>query len=386
MEPACIEKEVEEAKDLGINQWLLKHLVRAFEDARKGKIKTYDEHRFEINWHLNLQKLLRSILERRYRPSPSKAFVIEKPMVREIFAAPFRDRIVHHFLYNMCAGWWDRHFIYDSYSCRIGKGTLFAQNRIRKMMQQASNGYRNETFVAKLDLKGYFMSLPRQKLYERVKWGLDQQFGKYKNDPMGHQIYLICDFLWRQIIFDDPAKKARRCGPRSDWNPDHLPPSKSLFGQVPGLGIVIGNLTSQLMSNIYLDMLDRFVKFDLGYKYYGRYVDDFIIIVPASEKEKLLKDIRKIEKFLKEELELTLHPKKRYFQSIYNGVEFVGAKICPHCLLPSKRLDRNFRNAANKFAYGYADIDSIVSYLGIMCHMSSGKLKEDVFDKFGWGE
>ena len=107
----------------GVRRWLLIKLTQAFQEARKGKIKTCDEHTFEQHWVENIVSLRNSILEYRYKPSASVTFVIFDPMVREIFAAPFRDRVVHHFLYNMQAGWWDRRFIYDSYSCRIGKGT-----------------------------------------------------------------------------------------------------------------------------------------------------------------------------------------------------------------------------------------------------------------------
>ena len=121
------------------------------------------------------------------------------------------------------------------------------------------------------------MSLPREKLYERVSWGLKQQFKDVISNRMGYQIYKICDFLWRQILFDDPASKAWKRGPIVNWDTRVLPAKKSLFMQPPGQGIVIGNLTSQLVSNIYLDQLDRYIFYDLGYKNYGRYVDDFLL-------------------------------------------------------------------------------------------------------------
>ena len=122
-------------------------------------------------------------------------------------------------------------------------------------------------------------------------WGLDRQFAKVKEDPMGRQLYSICDFLWGKVLLDDPTEKAWRRGPRRNWGPEILPKRKSLFCQPRGYGLPIGNVTSQLASNVYMDQLDRFIRFELGYTLVGRYVDDIIIIVPAKDKQKLLADI-----------------------------------------------------------------------------------------------
>lgn len=384
MNPIDLRKEIEKAKVVGLNRWLLDALVVAFEDARKNKLKTHDEHKFEANWMRNIVRLRDTILAESYRPGGSVAFVVSKPKVREIFAAPFRDRVVHHFLFDMQAGWWDRRFIQDSYSCRKGKGTLYGIKRAQGKMRAVTNNFTEDAYVFKFDIKGYFMSLSREKLYERVKWGLDRQFEKYMNDPIGYQIYKICDFCWRQIIFDDPAKKAHRRGPKYHWDPSYLPPEKSLFAQLFGIGIVIGNLTSQLMSNIFMDQLDRFIKYELGYKYYGRYVDDFFIMVPKSEVWRVKRDIPRIESFLKDELGLEMHKKKRYIQSVYKGMEFLGARIYPRVLYPSDRLQANFTRALQDVAYGHKDPQDLVSYLGIMKHLNAKDFVSEKFRKMGW--
>lgn len=384
MEPIDLEKEIVKAHSIGLRQWLIKELVRAFEDARKGKLKTHDEHTFEQNWIENIRDLCDAILEYRYEPGKSVAFVIFDPMVREIFAAPFRDRVVHHFLYNMQAGWWDRRFIYDSYSCRVGKGTLVGIKRAQRYMQKVTENYSKQAWVVKLDVQGYFMSLPRGKLYERVKWGLDRQFAEVNDDGMGYQIYKICKYLWKQILFDDPVAKAWKRGKLENWDPEILPPEKSLFAQPEGQGIVIGNQTSQLVSNIYLDQLDRYVYYTLGYKCYGRYVDDFYIMVTDEEYPKLKKDIAKIRKYLKDELGLKLHPRKIYCQEVKKGMEFLGARVYPHCLYPSDRLQKKFSNAVTEVILGYKNTDSIIAYLGIMMHMNGEKLQQKVFDEYGW--
>lgn len=352
-----------------MKDWLMNELLRAYLTARKGKRKTLDEHKFEVNDLENLVQLRDDILERRYHPSRGVAFIIRKPVIREIFAAPFRDRVVHHFLYNMVAEWWDRRFIYDSYSCRVGKGTLFGVKRLEKQMRAVSNSYKERAYVIKLDLSGYFMSLSRERLMERIDFGLLRQFSK--KGP----IYEVVRYLWQEVIFDDPIKGVRRTGDLSEWK--DLPREKSLFNQEPGRGVVIGNLSSQLLSNIYLDQLDRFVKFELGYRYYGRYVDDFFILVREEDFAQAKRDILAIEKYL-EGLELRLHPRKRYIQPIERGVPFLGAVVYPYHTIAGKRLRRNFYEGARLVALGRKDFQTIESYLGHLCHLKGYNLGKRV--------
>lgn len=356
--------------------FLKKALYTAYLEARKGKRKTTGEHIFELNDMDNLMTLAADIAERSYRPSRSTAFIIRDPVVREIFAAPFRDRVVHHFIYNQVSPWWERHFIEDSYSCRKNKGTLYSQKRFEHHARSVSNNFRYEVFVAKLDIKNYFASLNRKKLYERAVWGLDQQFTEARNE-----LYWTLRFLWEKIIFDDPVKGARILGNKTDWQA--LPKEKSLFYQKPGYGIVIGNLTSQLLSNIYLDQLDHYITFNLGYKHYGRYVDDFYIMVKASDKKKLTNDVKKIELFL-DSLNLELHPKKRVFTELKHGVNFTGSTLFPGYILPGKRVRQNAKKAFYDFATGRGEIESVVSYLGHMKHINSTRFLADIFDSLGW--
>ena len=377
-----IAEDIKRINALGFRTWLITELTIAFREARKNKLGTFNEHQYEVNWQENIVQLADSILQRTYEPSGSVSFIIFDPMVREIFAAPFRDRVVHHFLYRMQAEWWDRRFIYDSYSCREGKGTLFGIERVQKMMKQASNDFTKDAYVLKNDIKGYFMSLPRKKLYLRIKWGLDKQFAMFKTDRAGYELYMTCLFLWHQVIMDDPAPKSYRRGNASDW--ESLPPEKSLYNRDAGQGIVIGNLTSQLASNIYLDQLDRYIKYDLGYEYYGRYVDDFVRIVPAEQYEKALRDNKKIEAFMRDNLELTLHSKKVYVQPVDKGVNFIGCRIYPHTLYPSNRLQQKLDQAVRKFVETKgANMATLLSYLGLMQHLNAHKFIKKVFARYG---
>lgn len=145
---------------------------------------------------------------------------------------------------------------------------------------------------------------------------------------------------------------------------------------------MIGNLTSQLLSNIYLDMLDRFVVFDLGYKHYGRYVDDFYIVVTKSELPQLLRDVRAIEEYLKT-LKLTLHPKKRLLTTAKRGVPFLGAVVHQNYILPGKRLKKNFRRGLEEVQAGEKEIETLISYLGHTKHLNNTKFAQDEFERVG---
>ena len=362
------------------SDWLFRMLWLAYLEARKAKRRTDDEFRFEVNAVENIKILRDDILERRYEPSRGIAFIVHDPVIREIFAAPFRDRVVHHFLYNMVADWWDKRLIYDSYSCRKGKGVLLGVQRLRKMENQAISKYKEPVYIIKMDIQGYFMSLPRNGLFERVVWGLDRQFPA-SGQARRPREYYVTKYLWRKVIFDDPIVGVQKRGHEEEWI--KLPNSKSLFCQPKGKGIVIGNLSSQLLSNIYLDMLDRYVCNTLKYKYYGRYVDDFFLLVPESQLDKAMRDIEAIRIFL-EGIHLKLHPKKMYVQNVNRGVTFLGVRIYPNRLLPGTRLTGRYRKAVMEVAVGLRDASSVMSYMGHMKHLKSTKIQKEIFDLVGW--
>jgi hypothetical protein len=341
--------------------WLAKELKDAYIDARRGKTKKPEIEAFDKIAESELAALVREVHSRAYTPRPSTAFIVNKPVKREIFAAAFRDRVVHHFLFNQVSDWWDARFIEDNYSCRLGKGTLYGIRRLDHHIRSVSHQYTQQAYVLKLDLQGYFMSLDRKKIYERAMWGLDRQF------PDKGYVYQLCKFLWKTIIFNDPLENVVFNCPRKAWK--GLPPSKSLFHQPKGRGIAIGNLTSQLLSNIYLDQLDRFVTLELGFKHYGRYVDDFYIV--STDKAELTMAMTTIERYVEDELVLKLHPHKRHLQESAKGVAFLGAVIYPFRLQPGKRLKRNLLAALSQ-----ADCpkETEASYKGLVKHYKHHKL------------
>ena len=365
-------------QEFDFKEWLLAELIEAYHEARRnGKRKTKNEHRLEVNEIENLVVLRDAIVARKYRPSKGIAFIIHDPVVREIFAAPFVDRIVHHFLFKHAILWWEPRLWRGAYSCRKGKGTLYGIMDLQKNMRRVSQDGKVDAVVVKRDIQGYFMSLERQKLYDRVCWGLDRQYAN------GGELYRTLKFLWKQIIFDEPVKGVRKRGDLKEWR--ELPASKSLFYQPEGRGIVIGNLTSQLLSNIFLDMLDRYIVYELGYKNYGRYVDDFYIVVRHEDLKKLInEDISKIENFLTE-LGLTLHPKKQSNVPVCNGVDFLGAKVYYDHILPGKRIIRNLADKVYRFATtGEGKIEGFGSYAGLMVYYESDKIVRRIYAGVGW--
>lgn len=349
-------------------------LYQAYIDARPGKRGTYDVQRIEANLYDNLYRLATEIAERTYHPSRSEAFVVFDPVVREIFAASFRDRIVHHLVVNICMPWWNRHFIRDSYSCRVGKGTDYGVRRAAHHIATKSQNYAVPTYFVKMDIKGFFMSMQREKLLEFAIGGAHQQFRNF--GPLGR----LLAYLWRQIIMDDPLKQVRIRGKITNW--DNIPRDKSLFFQNAGRGIVIGNLTSQLLSNIYLDSLDKFVVHQLGYHHYGRYVDDFYVVITKDEARRLEKDIERIRNYLLS-LGLTMHPKKTRWVDVQGGVTYLGRYICQGHIEMDRRYQKNYLQALFDITSGVAEIDALYSYMGGCVNYGCRKMQERIWAAAG---
>ncbi|MBQ3468205.1 RNA-directed DNA polymerase, partial [Candidatus Saccharibacteria bacterium] len=200
--------------------------------------------------------------------------------------------------------------------------------------------------------------------------------------PKGGWDYELCRYLWAEIIFDDPVDGVRMAGGKKEWAP--LPKNKSLFNQPAGIGIVIGNLTSQSLSNTYLDSLDQYMKKVLKFKYYGRYVDDFYAIVTKEELPKALKQFkREVPEFLTS-LGLKMHPDKFYVQPIERGVPYLGRIVHRTYITTGKRTRGKYYQAAHAVASGQKDVESLVSYLGMTKHLSAEKLNQKIFDSVGW--
>lgn len=357
---------------------LLAELFVAERIARKGgKRKTMDTHGFEMNLFENLIRLRDALWSGDYYPSRGTVHVVFDPVQREIFAAPYVDRILHHWIVGTTSKWQDRRLLYDSYSCRKNKGTYFGVKRLRHHILSVSRNMTRKAYAIQLDLSGYFMHIKRETLYELVIKGLDKQFPPEARDKR----YTILKWAISQVIFDDPTENVRLQGAYTDWI--GLPEDKSLMMQPPGQGMVIGNYTSQTFSNVYLDPLDKFITEILGWKHYGRYVDDLYYIVTEEELPQALRDIEAIAKFLAS-YGAKLNRKKTKVTEVHKGIKFLGVVVKGFRLFPGKRIVRNYYHAAYLVATGRKDPDVIISYLGMFSHYDAGKIHKKVFESVGW--
>ena len=308
---------------------LLLDLYRAYKDARRHKRRRDYQIRFERNVEGELLRLRDAILSEKYRPGPSTCFIIHDPKMREVFASQFRDRVVHHLLYNYIAPLLEPQFIEDSYSCIKGRGTHYGIRRLEAKIRDVSQDWSRPCYVLKLDIAGYFMHIDRERLLDICLSKLEPFYSKID--------FPLVKFLLRQVILANPIKRCRPIGPASDW--DGLPESKSLFHSPPGCGLPIGNLTSQLFSNIYLDEFDRYMVSLLGDGRYGRYVDDSYVV--GDNPCELRRIIPLAEQFLRERLGLSLSRDKIAIYSVYRGVEFLGAYLKPfRCYISNHTLRR----------------------------------------------
>ena len=302
----------------------LEEVIEAYYDCRHNKRNTANQLRFEMDYERECIDLWQEINEHRYEPRRSIAFVVEKPVKREIFAADFRDRVVHHLIVRRIMPLLEAKFHPESYSTQKGKGTLYGIQRIEEQLKACSEDYTRDCYIMKIDISGFFMSLSKQALYDCIHRFL---MPRYPAHDLPMLLYLL-----RKTIFNRPEKNCILKMPRSRWK--GLPRNKSLFGTDGTCGIPIGNLTSQLLALLYLDDLDTLVTGEWGVPHYGRYVDDMVLIHPSKEHLMAVKD--RIEAWLSAH-GLTLHPRKTYMQHYAKGVLFIGGMILPGRKYMSRR-------------------------------------------------
>ena len=228
-------------------------------------------------------------------------------------------------------------FITDCYSCIEGRGTHYGVERLKHHLLSCSQNWSEPCCVLKLDIKGYFMSINRARLLERCRDLLGRFCGHTRRVTLSD--WNLVDYLLESICTLNPVENCRILGDRNEWK--LLPKEKSLFHSKTGCGLPIGNLSSQLFSNIYLGMLDDFMKRELMCRHYGRYVDDAFVV--SSSKEELYGIVPQVRKFLRDKLELELNEDKVRVVDAYKGVEFLGAYVKPYRTYPSTRSLRRMR-------------------------------------------
>ena len=349
---------------------LLEDLYRAYLAARRHKRGKGYQVRFEMNQERELVRLRDELLARTYEPRRSSCFIIHEPKMREVFAAEFRDRVVHHLFYDYTHEVFERTFIADSYSCIKGRGTHYGIERLKHHVRSCTQNWSRDAYVLKLDIRGYFMHIDRGILLARCRELLAKARACGGEGVFGGASAEFVDYLLEKICLLNPLANCRVIGDLGEWR--KLPGDKSLFCTEEGCGLPIGNLSSQLFSNVYLGMLDEFVKRDLGVRHYGRYVDDIYVVSETKDELKAL--IGPIRTYLKERLGLGLSEEKTRIVATRHGVEFLGAFVKPFrtyaCRRALKRIGERLRRMSPRMRPERAQA-VVNSSLGVLSHYDS---------------
>jgi len=381
--------------------------VDAFEDCCKKKKSSGQCTYYRTIYEVDLVHLAAEVYSHEYTPSTSICFVVTRPKLREVFAANFRDRIVQHWACIRLNPLFEERFHSQgdvSFNCRVGYGTLHAVYSLRDKIERATQDYTRNAYIGKFDLKSFFMSINKAKLEAMIDELIDTKYFGADKETLR--------FVCRTIIRHEPQKNCVRKGRIYLW--DELPKNKSLFYAKEGVGMPIGNLTSQLFANYYMSFFDGWILEQLA-PYQGeyiRFVDDFVIVVPSTEQfdgKEIIKQIhQKAILWLKENLCLTLHPDKFYLQDAKKGVAFVGSVIKPHRIYSCNRSMNSMMQKFIQFEnYCFDlvcsggidgisvthtkllehDVDSLNSYLGLSVHTNSYAIRAEAVMhkmKFAW--
>ncbi|KKS64143.1 MAG: Retron-type reverse transcriptase [Parcubacteria group bacterium GW2011_GWC1_43_12] len=310
----------------------VENLLEAWKEFSRGKRNKKDVCEFSLNLMDNIFSLHRDLFNHSYKHGCYQAFKINDPKPRDIHKASVRDRLLHHAIYRILYPFFAKTFIADSYSCQIGKGTHRALNRFREFSRIVGKNNMRTGWVLKGDVKKFFASIDQE-----ILLGILKQY-----IPDENTIWLL-----ERVV-------------------------KSFSSIAPNKGLPLGNLTSQLFVNIYMNKFDQFIKHKLKIKYYIRYADDFVIFY--QNRGWLEKKIPIITEFLSMDLQLKLHPDKVFIKSLYSGVDFLGWVHFPdHRVLRTttkKRMMRRLRENESEAALN--------SYLGLLKHGNAHKIAEEV--------
>ncbi|WP_421147609.1 RNA-directed DNA polymerase [Pseudomonas sp. NFX5] len=301
--------------DLSVAPFQFEDLVQAYYDCRRNKRNSASARLFEKDMEINLLELHDDLIAGTYRPGRSICFVVTRPKAREVWAAAFRDRVVHHLMYNHVAPRFYASFIADSCACIPGRGTLYAATRLESKIRSASENWSKPLFYLKCDLANFFVAIDKAVLRKQLEAKITEPW------------WLA---LATQILMHDPREDYETRSPAHLFN--RVPQHKRLVAQPAHFGLPIGNLSSQFFANVYLDALDQFAKHTLRAKHYIRYVDDFVFLHESPQQ--LNQWLAEVEAFLPR-LGAKLNPTKTILQPVDRGVDFVG-----HVIKPWRRTTR----------------------------------------------
>lgn len=314
----------------------------AWKEFKKGKTGSQDIQEFALYLEDNIFQLHEKLKAKTYTHGKYIPFFVTDPKLRHIHKASVRDRLLHHAIFRILCPVFDRNFIYDSYSCRLEKGTHQAVDRLKRFITKLSHNNSQLVYALKCDIRKFFDSIDQDILVRLI-------YKKIENED--------ARWLIGQILIS--------------------------FSKTPGVGLPLGNVTSQLFANIYLNEFDQFVKHKLKAKFYLRYCDDFVILELNKEKLELL--AREINNFLLENLKLSLHANKIIIRKHRQGIDFLGYVVLPyHRAIRTKTK----RRIINKIIKNREELSkhSLNSYLGVLSHCNGYELEKEIIWLSGLAE
>ncbi len=315
----------------------LNNLLSAWEEFIIGKKMKEDVQYFFRDLMDNILALHKDLTNNTYQHGGYTDFYITDPKRRHIHKALVRDRLLHHAIYRLLYPFFDKIFIADSFSCRKNKGTHKAINRFRAMTYKIGRNNTHACWILKCDVRKFF-------------------------DSIDHKILLniLAEYIPDKGIM---------------WLLEDVIKSYSKTTEI-NVGLPLGNLTSQLFANIYMNVFDQFVKHKLKVKYYIRYADDFVFL--SDNKDWLINIRNLVSDFLNQRLRLSLHKNKVYISTISSGVDFLGwVNFSNHRILRKKTKERMLKRIQEN-----PTNETLQSYLGLIKHGNSFKIKEEVLNEY----
>jgi len=369
-------------------------VYQAYKACRRGKRSSHNTQRYEVNLLDHLVSTSEALQSRRWSPTRSVSFVCTRPKAREIHAADFADRVVHHLLVPRLEALYEPLFVHDSYSNRKGKGTHAAVDQLQSFMRKVSCNGKRRAHYLQLDVRNFFNRVDRRILLGLLLVRLTKSLQQQK---ISQREYGEMGWLCTVMLQQNAAKGAIQRGFPASF--DAVPSYKKLANAPDGCGIAIGNLTSQFFANVYLNELDQWIKHDLKSRFYIRYVDDFVLLHESEAQLMLWR--KQIQIYLQDRLGLALKAINAPVP-ISSGCDFLGYVTRPNYRLVRRRAVHHCEEALraiekeviHKKCGGVAIMlkkrdrerlqAMLCSYFGHYFHASSFKLQQHIFSCFVW--